>query len=108
MANCTLTGYILDAQGTPLENVTIAAVPSEVPAIISGTSNALSVRRVEVYTTSTGYFELPLLQNAYFHIVIKEIGYEDTVKIPVETTVVLWTLTSISTTGKTDEVNPNW
>lgn len=111
MATCTLTGYIILGTSTGMSGVNIHAVPYETPAVVQGTSNAISPTPITVLTTSTGYFELELLRNVKFTVTIPEIGFRKTVLVPNVATNSLFALTDILISGDptpTDQDDVNW
>lgn len=105
MATCKVYGTIQGGDGTPTEGIIVHAIPTTIPTIVGGV--ALSGFIVETVTSSTGYFELNLLQNVDFCVIINTLGFKEVIKVPVATEVVLWTLTSIQETGGTG-TDPNW
>lgn len=105
MATCKVYGTIQSGDGNPTVGIVIHAIPTTVPTIVGGV--ALSGYIVETTTSSTGYFELDLLQNVDFCVIINTLGFKEVVKVPVAADVVLWTLTSIQETGGTG-TDPNW
>jgi hypothetical protein len=105
MALCKVYGTIQSGDGNPTVGVYIHAIPTTIPTIVGGV--ALSSYTIDTISTSTGYFELNLLQDVDFCVIINTLGFKEVVKVPAQAEVVLWTLTSIQETGGTG-TDPNW
>lgn len=101
MATCKIYGTIQHGDGNVAEGLLIYAVPVAIPTIV-GTS-AVSPYPVETISTSTGYFEMELLQEVEFRIIINAIGFKQVIKIPVADEYLLWSLTAVQSTGGTNE-----
>lgn len=99
MNTCKITGTIVQANGDPVEGITVCAIPTDVPAIISGTSAGLVPATIESVTTSAGYFELDLIQGIKVRVIINAIGYKETVQIPESETAILWSISEAVETG---------
>lgn len=95
MATCKVSGYIKDGSETPIEGALIYAVPAIVPQIIEGTEDAIYPKPIESITTSSGYFELNLIRNADFVVIIRCIGFRDKVHVPDQTSTGLFSLAAI-------------
>lgn len=105
MATCKVYGTIQSGDGNPTVGIYIHAIPTTIPTIYGGI--ALSSFILETISSSTGYFELNLLQGVDFCVIINTLGFKEVIKVPAQTEVVLWTLTSIQETGGTG-TDPNW
>lgn len=101
---CKVYGYIQSGDGNPTVGIMIHAIPTATPTIVGG--NALSSFTIEAITTSSGYFELNLLQNVEFLIIINTLGFREVILVPIQDEVVLWTLTSVQETGNTSTGSP--
>jgi hypothetical protein len=99
MATCIITGTIINNSGTPVEGVLVSVIPAEIPAIITGTTQAIVQSTTIAETTSTGDFSITLIQGVTYNVIIKAIGYEQRIKVPTATSAVLWTLAPITETG---------
>jgi len=100
MATCTLNGYLLIGSSTGLSGAYVHAVPYDSPAVIIGTGKVVSPDKVTVLTSSSGYFELDLIQNVRFTITIPELGLRKTILVPESSgPIAVWGLTDIYTTG---------
>ena len=109
MATCLLTGTIITGSYEGLEAISIHAIPYDSPAVLSGTERIISPKSVTVVTTSTGEFELELLQNFKFTVSIPEIGFRKTIIVPIEDgPISLWSLTDVFVGGDTAPEDPNW
>jgi hypothetical protein len=108
MDQCLIYGYIVDSNGTPREGVLVTAFPASIPAVISGTEYAIYPREVEALTTSTGYFELDLIQNVDFYVHITAIGFREKIRIPASASASLWPLSAAYTTGDRTPTEDNW
>jgi hypothetical protein len=90
-------GTIQSGDGNPTVGTIVHAIPVTIPTIVNGA--ALSSFVIESITTSSGYFELSLLQGVEFLIIINTLGFRQVILVPAQTSVVLWTLTSIQQIG---------
>ena len=97
MATCKVYGTIQSGDGTPTVGIMIHAIPVTIPTIVNGT--ALSSFTIEAITTSTGYFELNLLQGVEFLIIINTLGFRQVILVPAQASAILWGLTSIQQIG---------
>lgn len=105
MATCKVYGTIQSGDGNPTVGVYIHATPTTIPTIVGGV--ALSSYYIDTISSSTGYFELNLLQEVEFCVIINTLGFKEVIKVPAQDEVILWTLTSIQETGGTG-TDPNW
>lgn len=93
MATCIVKGTIIDGAENPVAYTTVTAFPTRAPQM-SSTGNALiAPLLIKTVTSSTGYFELKLVQKKDFCINIKEIGYKEIITIPEAAEVTLWSTT---------------
>jgi hypothetical protein len=106
---CKVTGTLLDSSGTPLEQALIYAVPAASPAITS-TGVGIIPMPVKTFTTSSGYFELNLLQNVAFVVTINMLGFRQKVSVPATATVDLFSLGNILINNEVESYPPdqNW
>jgi len=109
MATCILTGTIITGGYTYLDGISIHAIPYDSPALLSGTERIVAPDSITVITTSTGEFELELLQNFKFTISIPEIGFRKTILVPIEAgPISIWSLTDVFVSGEVIPGDPNW
>jgi hypothetical protein len=103
---CSITGRVVDSQGEGIDGVFVSATPSTYPAIIAGTSSAISPIPIETLTTSSGYFSINLIQGMEYTITVFELGYNQKILIPEQDTEVLWNLSSVDVSG--DDNSTDW
>jgi len=102
---CSITGRVIDSQGEGIDGVQVSASPSKYPAILAGTSSAISPIPIDTITTSSGYFSINLIQGMEYTVNIFELGYNQKVIIPAKDTEVLWNLSSVDVTDDDDSTN---
>ena len=111
MSTCKIFGYIEDGSEDPVEGLRIQFLPAALPAISSSTGKAIWPYRLEVVTTSTGYFEQELKVHTDFIVIISSIGLKEKIRVPNLTEKNLFELTGIYTTGDptfSDTGEENW
>jgi len=77
---CALEDHVVDAQGQPLENITVAARILAPPYVVSGA--AVSTDVVTTTTNSDGFFSISMLRSATVDIMIPELTYRRTIVVP--------------------------
>ena len=97
---CAIYGYIKTAGAVPVAGVRVAAYPDDVPAIDDITNNGIMPQDISVYTDSSGYFSLSLIQNVVYRIAIREMAFYTKINVPIQSTCELWQLTSINEIGE--------
>jgi hypothetical protein len=114
MATCLVTGTIYNGSEVPVSGTIIYAVPAQSPAL-SSTGFAVSSNPISTYTSSTGYFELTLIQNMAYVVTIQALGFREKIMIPAATTYNIFNLTSVqAVTGDVPDPavpadeNPAW
>ncbi|GEM_PF-4822685 len=107
---CNVYGTILDSTGEAFEGVRIYAIPTTVPAFISTSTGlvAIGYEPRSTVTDSNGYFTLALLRNLSFNITIKEIGLRDTITVPDDSSVNLFSLLGATVQASTTPADTNW
>jgi hypothetical protein len=111
MDTCTIYGYVTDGSGNGIAGVLVYCFPASMPAVIQNTDYAVSPYPVQVATTSTGYFEIDLLQNVDFIVTISHIGFRSKIRVPEASSASLWGLASTYETGDstpTDTGEDTW
>ncbi|HRZ18511.1 MAG TPA: hypothetical protein P5136_00400 [Methanofastidiosum sp.] len=78
---CKVKGTILYSDGQPIESALVYAVPAVSPATTSSGIAIIPVP-VQAYTTSSGEFELSLIQNIEFIITINCLGFREKIRVP--------------------------
>ena len=108
MATCKINGTLLYSDETPVVSALVYAVPAVSPAITSS-GYSISPLPIQAVTTSTGYFELSLIQEAEFFVTINCLGYRQKIKVPALTSSGLFASSSLPVNNQpTEPVNPNW
>lgn len=81
-------GYIYDAAGQPLEDVSVVARVVQQPKIIHPTTDGILIGSDFLSTTTdaTGFFTISLLTGAQVEFIITDANYRRTVTIPGATT----------------------
>lgn len=116
MATCKVYGYIVDGSENVISGVPLQFIPALIPAVDSSTGRAVIPRTIEVFTTSTGYFEVYLLVNTNFVVIINCLGMKEVIRVPHVVSKNLFELTGMYTsgdvistsTGESNPTEPNW
>lgn len=106
MATCIIFGYIVDGSEIPPMGISIQFIPAALPAVNSSTGKAIIPRAIEVFTTSTGYFETNLLVNTDFVVIINAIGMKEKIRVPQEISANLFMLTGMYVSGDPTPSDP--
>jgi len=88
---CALEDHVIDAQGAPMQNVTVSARILSPPYVVSGAGVSTDV--VTTTTDSNGFFSLPVLRGATADVIIPEITYRRTIVVPSAATAELFSIT---------------
>ena len=108
METCKINGTLLYSDGNPMNNYLVYAVPALSPAVTSS-GYAISPIPIQTTTTTSGYFELNLIQNVEFIVTINCLGFRQKIKVPALTSSGLFSVSSLPINNQpVDPVNPNW
>ena len=113
MATCVVYGYIYDGAENPVSGAMVYSVPAASPAL-SSTGFAISATPLSTYTSSTGLFELTLIQGITYVVTIQILGFREKIMVPVASTYNIFNLTSVQTmSGEVaepvvEDTNPAW
>lgn len=107
---CYVTGTILDEQGDPFESVRVYARPTTIPTLLETSSGivALTYSPQSTITDSNGYFRLQLIRSLLYNVIIKEIGLQDTITVPDDSSVNLFSLLGVTVQASTTPADTNW
>ncbi len=114
MATCKIVGQVFTSRGEPLDGSRIYATPQEAPVVVTTSTGTqiVTCNPIGVLSQLDGTFELDLLRNVTFTIVIKEAGLVGTILVPDQVTANLFTLLGtqpiVTSTGTQDSQSDNW
>ena len=91
LSNCLVYGYITDAQGTALENISVGFRLVSSPETAGNIG--VSERSIEEKTDSSGFFSVNFVQGAEVDVWIPEINFRRVVTIPSDDSAELFYLT---------------
>ena len=96
MATCKITGQVFTSRGEPLDGARIYVTPQAAPVLVvtSSGTQAVTCNPIGVFSELDGTFEIDLLRNVSFTVVIKEVGLVETILVPDQDTANLFTLIS--------------
>jgi hypothetical protein len=93
MSTCTVSGSIINGSEEPVEGVLIQFILAAIPAVSSSLGMGVYQSPLECITTSTGYFEIELIRDTDFVVIISALGIKEKIHIPDEATKNLFELT---------------
>jgi len=94
MNTCTIYGYIMLGDGTPVEGVQVIFSLGDSP-IMTSSGYAISRDTVITTTSSTGYFAIELVQNIEVFVQIPFIGFRERILVPTAESALIWSLCGI-------------
>lgn len=80
---CAIEGRVCDGQNKPVVNMLIKAAPRVPEAASDG--HSIDVHGTEVYTDQYGRFSISLAQGVLYLFQIPNIGYNETITVPAQT-----------------------
>jgi hypothetical protein len=89
---CTVSGTLVDASGSPLEDAVVRYQIEDPPKIVGGQTTGVSWEGGQATTDKNGLFSFIAIQGIRLHVWIEAIQYNDIVTVPAATTANLFKL----------------